>query len=532
MAGELKVDGMRTIHRNFSHGWQIVMPMRLSRHSLALAPLLLALAACGKGGGDHAANARAAYAADDFAGARVEALAALDGDSGNADLLVLLIQSQLRLGDGDGAQATLQRLVDAGRSGPELTRWKAEAALLRGQARQALDWVGDDRSPSGWRIRAAALYALKDYPGANEAYRQGMAGQPDLQLARDYARMLIEAQDWTGAANTLATMQRLAPKSLDTQLIAGELALKQGRRDEAARIYDAAIADHPKRIEPLLARASLADMAGKVDDAAGFVSRAAAIAPNDSRVVELGVQIAAEKGDWEKVRTTLAPMEADLDPRSANGLKYAEALLALNHPEQARAIFAKAALLSPQNPYVRIMLGESELATGDGAGALRTIRPLADGVTAGPRELDLALRAARAANDPAAAQYAARLSSPAFKAGQQALGEANAALMRQDWAGAIAAVQRIPGYENDADAQKLIAFACSKAGRADEAIAHADRALELAPRNPDMIHLAGLVRLEAGRDREVMVRLLKQASEADPANRLFRADLVRSGTAG
>jgi tetratricopeptide (TPR) repeat protein len=194
-------------------------------------------------------------------------------------------------------------------------------------------------------------------------------------------------------------------------------------------------------------------------------------------------------------------------------------------------MFAKALLRSPQNPYVRIMLGEAELATGDGAGALRTIRPLADSALAGPRELDLAMRAGRAAHDPAGDAYAARLASPAFKASQAALGEAHAALARQDWAAAITAVQRVPGADSDAEAQKLLAFALGKAGRADEAIAHADRALELAPRNPDMLHLAGLVRLEAGRDREAMQRMLKQASEADPANRLFRAELVRSGAA-
>ncbi|WP_225207145.1 tetratricopeptide repeat protein [Novosphingobium huizhouense] len=506
--------------------------MRFFRYALVLAPLVLVLAACGEGAAEHAARARAAFAADDYAGARIEALAALDRDGADRAMLVVLIESQLRLGDGDGAQATLQRLVDAGQGGPELTRWKAEAALLRGQARQALDWIGDDRSAGGWRIRAAALLALKDYAGASQAFREGMAGEPDLLLARDYARTQLEAQDWTGAAATLAVMQRLSRDALDTQLVAGELAQRQGRRDEAATIYDAAIAAHPRRIEPLLARAAIADIGGKVDEAAALVARAAAIAPNDARVVELGVQVAAERGEWEKVRSTLAPVESDLDPRSPNGLKYAEALLALNHPEQARAMFAKALLLSPQNPYARIMLGEAQLATGDGAGALRTIRPLADAVTAGPRELDLAVRAARAANDPAAGSYAARLASPAYKADQQALGAASAALARQDWAGAIAAVQRIGGYDSDAEALKLLAFACSKAGRADEAIAHADRALALAPHNPDMIHLAGLVRLEAGRDREAMVRLLKQASEADPANRLFRADLVRSGAAG
>jgi hypothetical protein len=40
------------------------------------------------------------------------------------------------------------------------------------------------------------------------------------------------------------------------------------------------------------------------------------------------------------VRQLLAPHEVDLDPRTPNGLTYAEALLRLGHPEQARVMFA------------------------------------------------------------------------------------------------------------------------------------------------------------------------------------------------
>jgi Tfp pilus assembly protein PilF len=99
-------------------------------------------------------------------------------------------------------------------------------------------------------------------------------------------------------------------------------------------------------------------------------------------------------------------------------MTYAEALLRLGHPEQARAMFAQALLLSPQNPYARLMLAEAQLAVGDAASALRTVRPLSDSVLAGPRELELALNAAKSAADPAAASIAARLQSPQLKLNQ------------------------------------------------------------------------------------------------------------------
>jgi hypothetical protein len=51
------------------------------------------------------------------------------------------------LGDGDGAQATLARLEEAGETGGDMTRMRAEAALLRGLPRQALSLLGRTAMP-------------------------------------------------------------------------------------------------------------------------------------------------------------------------------------------------------------------------------------------------------------------------------------------------------------------------------------------------------------------------------------------------
>jgi len=474
------------------------------------------------------AKARQEFASEDYAAARADVLAALEHDGTNRDMLALLVRSQLLLGDGDGAQATITRLKDAGGTGPELVRMAAEAALLRDQPGQVLSLLGNDVSPDAWRLRAAAHVALEETPAALEAFRKGMAAGEDFQLARDYARFLLSAQDYAGAGNAMAVVRKLGPGRLDALQLEGEFAQAQNRLDEARVAYERAAKAFPTRIEPLLALADLADMGGKLDDAGGFMASAAAIAPRDARVVRMTVQLASEKGDWEKVRTMLAPREASLDPRSLDGLSYGEALLRLGHPEQARAIFAKALLLSAQNPYARLMLAESQLATGDGASALRTVRPLADSILAGQRELDLAVRAAKAANDHTAGTLEARLHSPQLPQIQQLAGAGQAALARQDWNAAIAAYRAIPGYDGDAEVLKRLAFASSRAGRNDEAIAFADRALTLEPRNADMLHVAGLARLNAGRDRDTAQHLIEQASQLDPANKLFRADLARA----
>lgn len=495
----------------------------------ALLCVLLSLAACG--GPDPAASlaaAQKAEAVEDYPLMRAKALEVLDARGEDPAALALLARAQLMLGDGDGAQATLQRWRAAGGSGAAITRMLAEAALLRGLPRKTLDYLGRDNSADAWRLRAAAHIAQGEAPAALDAFRQGLSVGDDYMLARDYARFMMTTQDDAGTRDALARVQRLGPDRLDTLLLRGRYAERQGRLDEARAAYVRAAQRYATRIEPLLALAQGADLAGKVDDAIGWINRAEKIAPKDGRVVSLVIQLASEKGDWERVRKLMAPHEGSLDPRSPDGLSYAEALLHVDHPEQARAIFAQALLLSPQNPYSRLMLAEAQLATGDAATALRTIRPLSDSVLAGPREIDLALRAAQAAEDPSATALAARLHAPQLALNQQLAGAGQAAMTRRDWAAALDAYRRLPGFADDPEVLRRLAQAASGLGRHDEAIGYADRALTFAPRNPDMLHMAGLTRLNAGRDHDQAIRLIEQASELDPANPLFHADLARA----
>ncbi len=499
------------------------------KKSLLLAALLLT-AACSRA--DPAVllgEAKTAFAAEDYGTARTSLLAALDVAGADKAMLLLLARSQLRLGDGDGAKAALVQLESASGKTAESTRMMAEAALLRGQPDEALELLGNDADPEAWRVRAAAHAALEDSPAALAAMRKGLAAGGNYALLHDYAVYQMAAQDYAGAEGTLAKMRVLGPERLDTLMVSGDLAVNQGRFGAASRAYLAAKAKFPARSEPLAALATLADMQGKLDEAIALVEQAAKISPRSTQVEALRVQFAAQHGDWEKVRTMLAGQESALEPRSANGMSYAEALLRLGHAEQARALFAKALSLSPQNPFARLMLAEAELETGDAASALRTIQPLSASVMADTRALELASKAARGAGDPSAAGLAARLASPQTRINQTLVAAGEAAAIRGDWRAAIAAYRQLPGYDGDAEVLKRLALASSKAGLHAEAIAFADKALALAPRNPDMPHIAGLVRLEAGQNADQARQLMAQAVQLDPSNRLFRADLGRAG---
>jgi len=494
-------------------------------------PLALLIASCGDDPADRIARARAEIAAMELGAARVDLAAALADKGDDVEVLKLLAGVQLRLGDGDGAQASADRLEQLGLKGEELARLKAEAALLRGHADEALMLLGADNSPTAWRVRAAAKIALKDTQGGFEALRRGAAAGADQLLLRDYARFLIDAQDLDGAAAQVAALSRLQADNFDAMMLTADIAVRRGKLTEAHAMLERVAKRYPKVPDPWIARATVFDIEGKLDDAVAMTGRAAAIAPDDPRVTDLKVQFASMKGDWEQVRSVLSRQESTLDPVSANGLTYAEAMLRTGHPEQARAMFQRALTRSPNNPYSRLMLAQAQLATGDPGSAYATVRPLTDSVMAGPRELELAEKVARAIGSADADALRTRLTSARGSQTAELTQKGQAALASEDWSGAIAAYGQLAQLGKDAEVLKRLALALSHAGRADDAIAAADQARALRPDDPDTTYMAGYVRAAGGKDRATALSLLKQASDADPGNAMFKRALARFSTA-
>ncbi len=494
---------------------------------LALMPLALIIASCGDDPAARIARAREEIAGMELGAARIDLTAALAAKGEDAELLKLLAGVQLRLGDGDGAQASADRLERLGFKGPELNQIRAEAALLRGQAEQALTMLSDDNSTTAWRVRAAAKIAMKDTQGGIDAMRRGVAVGNDPLLLRDYARFLIDAQDLDGAEAQVAKLSRLKADGFDALMLSADIAARRGKMAEAHTTLERVAARYPKLADPWIARAKAYDIEGKLDDAIAMTERAAALAPNDRGVTDLNVQFASMKGDWDTVRTVLSKQEGTLDPISPNGLTYAEAMLRTGHPEQARAMFQRALGRSPNNPYSRLMLAQSQLATGDAAAAYATVRPLSDSMLAGEEELDVAEKAARAMGSADADALKARLAAVRTSQTVALNNKGRAAIAREDWNGAIDAYGQLAQMGKDAEVMKRLALALSHAGRTDEAIVAADQARVLRPDDPDMTYMAGYVRAVGGRDRATALGLLQQARDKDPGNAVFQRSLAR-----
>ena len=494
----------------------------------ALLPGLFALAACGDDPATLLTRARSELSAGDDKAARINLLAALKARPDDAVLLNLLARTQLRLGDGEAALATLDRLARTGAQGPALARLRAEAELKRGRPDAALVLLGQDPDPDAWRLRAAAQRARGDDAAALDAFAAGLKAGGNRDLAIDYARLLMDGQDLAGAGEMLARARALGGDGFDVQLLAGDLHARQSQPQAAAARYRAAAAMAPRRIEPLLGQAQLADAAGRINEVEQLVGQARAIAPDDPRVARWTIQLAQLKGDWETVRAALGPREDSIEPASADGFAYAEALLRLGQPEQARALFSRALSVSPQNPYARLMLAEAQLATGDARSAFQTVLPLAQASDAPDEALDLAERAARAARLPETAAIAARRASPELAANRRLSATGLAAYAAGDWNAATRAFAALNARGEDAEVLRLYELSASHAGQHDAAVQAADHALALRPGNPDMLYTAGVARLNAKREPPRAVQLLQAALAADPRNLIYRTALARA----
>lgn len=503
---------------------------RIIRLAIPLA-VLGVLSGCGDSPEMVLNKAQRSFAAQDYQRARLQLASALLKEPENQQILALMAQTNLQLGDAEAAEGALDRLERTGFKGAALPLMKAQLALLRKKPEDALVLVGNDTSVEGWRIRAQAQLAMGDDAKAAESFEKGMAGGGDVRLAEAYARYRLVSNDLPGAAAIYQRMQRIAPQSYETLVLAGDLATARGQTDLAIASYRKVLDAYPNREAPMLALANQYDAKGDLDLASTLVEQAGRIAPEDPDVEAFKYQLMSEKGEWEKIRLGLQGRESELEPGSTLSMTYGEALLRLGHAEEARLLFNRAVLALPGNPYSRMMLGEAQLATGDAASAWGTLKPLATSTLARPEVLENGEKAARAAGAPEADSLRVRLEPARLKATMALVEQGEAALVHQDWRKTLEVYGQLLKQGNDPEVLKRMALASSKLGRTKDAVGYADRALAASPDSPDYLYMAGMVRLEGGLDLTAARRLLEAAAAADPRNPVIARDLKKAKAA-
>lgn len=474
-------------------------------------PLALLVAGCGTSPEDRFAEAQAAFAAEDFNAARIGLTAALREQPESKAMLALLARAQVRLGDAEGAMASLDKLRALGGAGVELARIEAEARLLRAEPDKALAILGSDPSPEAWRLRAAARLDKGDPLAAIAAFDRGLAAGQDAGLLADHGWFLLSANALAEARGRLGDIKRLAPEGYQALMLEAAILMREGQAKTALALYEKAASRFPTRFEPQLGESEALEALGRLDDAAASVARAEVLAPGHPKVTAARLRVAAVQGKWDKVRATLQAGEAQLDPQSPEGLLYAESLLRLGFAEQARAQVKRTVLLQPGNLFARRLLGEAQLAGNDAAGALESLAPLAESFQVTPDEMALLEKAARAAGSPLADGWKAQAASPALKRRSDLVLAGEKALQEGRWDKAVAAFRGLAAMEENGWVLTNLAYALARSGNAAEALGVSDRALAAVPGDPAALKAAALARIASGSDLARAKALLVEA---------------------
>ena len=366
------------------------------KSSLAAATLALLLAGCDTASTDPLVEAQSAFAGQDFFAARDKAQAALRDNGSDAAALELLARSQIAMGQGGDALATLARLESAAGSPEDFALLKAEAHIQQGESQKALALLEGEDSADGWRLRALIAATDGNAETALEAFSQGRAAPGDkLRLFAAEASYHLVRGDPEAARDPVRRAQELGPDRIETLYVTARLAQLDEDPELAARAFMGILEITPlDRPAMLGAIAELGNM-GRIDLIEPLVERGAQAYPADPEFIYLTARLKAEEGDWPGVRDILQRHEDTLDNYPDSRGLYAQALFELGQNEQARAHLAPLYRREPGNAMIARTYAKVLLATGDVAKAREVIAPFAAAPDAIDEDRELAARAAR-----------------------------------------------------------------------------------------------------------------------------------------
>jgi len=184
----------------------------------------------------------------------------------------------------------------------------ALAYCWRTRAHDSLYWNGLDRTPARMELAQASA-------------EKALALEPDLGEAH-LAQALVYyhgKRDFKRASEELALANRTLPNSAEVSYLAGIIARRQGRWDDAVRHLEKAVEIDPLINERIVNGLSVVyDLLRRYEDEAALFDRFAAAKPSTRNYSQLiHAQIELQKGELKTARSFLNSLPADYDPDGA-----------------------------------------------------------------------------------------------------------------------------------------------------------------------------------------------------------------------
>ena len=494
-----------------------MMARRWTFPPLALAAML---AACTPVPEELFAQAQEDFAANEYNAARVALITALKGEPGNVEMITLLARAHVALGNGEGAAARLEQLPSEVQARADIRAIRGEAEVLKGRYDDAIGVVEGLETSSADRVRALAHFGLEQFDEAAKAFEAGAMRAPvDPRLLVSYARFKSALGSLEEARALVDQALTADSKLVEAYLVRADLAEQENDLAAASDAFDDALAIHPGNFDGRLGKALILTQLGQSEQASSMAARLQREDPQSFGVALVKARVAANEGDWERVRTTLQPFEKEVFASSAGSLLYAETLIELDLPGLAFNYLQPQFERLPGSRRVRLLVARAHEANGDADKAFETIRPLANRPDATPAELTIAAATASATGDALADDFAKRIDTPSPQWVGGELAKADTALRNRQWREAEATyltiIERVGG--SNAMVLNNLAFVQERLGKSEAALGHALQAAELDPENASILDTAGWLLVQSG-EREQGIAMLERAAALAPDN--------------
>ena len=506
-------------------------------------------------------DARTAYGIGNYSAARNHALVAVAGAPGSREAMLLLARTYIQLGDGIAAEGALARALDLAVPAAATAGLRAQARVLQSDYQGAVDVAATAAAGDhdAIRARARALAMLGDAGTAGRLLDSVLARTPDDAMVwTDLGRLRLTAGEVAGATQAAARAAQLAPGDPLPLTLQAEIVRTRYGLTAALPWFEAAL-QHDAYYHPaLIEYAATLGESGRYADMLGATRRALAARPGSPQAFYLQAVLAARAGRVELARDML--QRAGPTIATLPGAALLGGVLDYGSGQYERAIgnWRPLAADQPMNIALRRLLGAAMLRSGDAAGALDQLQPIAlrddaDGYTltlaarafevrgdriAAARLLDRAAAGARgtasafASTDSVAAVLAEARDDPDDP--NYMLGVIRAQLTARDYSGAIARARGLVSASPGAPAPHLaLGDALAAAGRFGEAAQVYTWAAGLAFDEPVMLRLVDAWG-RAGRPQQaaaVLSLYLQQNPQSLPASRIRGHWQIASGDA-
>ncbi|MES2445223.1 MAG: tetratricopeptide repeat protein [Pseudomonadota bacterium] len=449
----------------------------------------------------------ALLAEDNVTAARAAALAAVRSDPNSGEAHLLLARTQLRLGDGVGADAELKRANDGGID-PKLTHHlRAQALVLEGEPEKALaeaDKTDPEFRADGLRMRARALAGLGRFGDAQAALAQAVQAAPgDARVWTDLGRLRFVSGNIAGAIEASQRAVQLDGGDIDALVLRGELVRTQYGLVAALPWFENALKRDPAYHDALIQYAATLGEAGRTTEMLAATRRALEARPGSAQAFYLQSVLAARAGNYDLARTLLQKTGGSID--SLPGVLLLGGTLDLEEGDTEQAIEKLRQLvdMQPDNATARTLFAAALMRSDSSRNALDVLRPLVLRGDADSYALTLAARGFERIGDRAQASrfldraaFPSRGDSAAF-----GTGDAPAAL--------AAAAQQRPG---DPGAVVPYIRALLASGDGNAAFARARQFARANPGAPPALLALGDMLMVAGRPGEA-AGVYKQAAD-------------------